>query len=180
MAGTSSIKKLDPAVRGEVDAAIKRGATIDQIVQMLRGLGADVSRSAVGRYSKDYAALAARQRDIQATARAFAAEFGDADDRQSRLLIQLVTTIATNKVMPMAGDDDAGLDGKELHYLARAVKDITSAAKTDTDRERAIRADAAKTAREQAATDAASEAKAAGASDETIDRIKRKILGIDA
>jgi len=180
MAGKSSIEKLDPKIRLEVDGAIKRGATIDQIVWMLKGLGADVSRSAVGRYSKQYADLASRQRDMQSIAQTFASEFGSEDDRQSRLLIQLFTSIATRAIMPIAAGDEVAADGKELHYFARAIKDITSAAKTDVDRERAIRADAAKAAREQAATDAATAAKAAGASDETIDRIKRKILGIDA
>jgi hypothetical protein len=178
MGGKSSIKGLPEPVRFEVDAAIKRGATIDEIVWMLKGLGADVSRSAVGRYSRQYADLAARQRDMSSIATAFAGEFGEADDMQGRLLIQLATTIATRMVLPVAAGDDIELATKSLMELGRAVKDITSAAKIDVDREAKIRSEEAARARSKAATDAEAAGKAAGATPETIDRIKRSILGI--
>lgn len=178
MGGKSSIKQLPEPVRVEVDAAIKRGATIDEIVWMLKGLGADVSRSAVGRYSKQYADLAARQRDMSSIATAFAGEFGEADDNQGRLLIQLATTIATRMVLPVASGDNVEFATKSLMELGRAVKDITAASKIDIDREAKIRSEAVVKARQQAANDAESEGKAAGASPETIDRIKRRILGI--
>jgi len=178
MPGKSSIRALPEPVRLEVDAAIKRGATIDEIVWMLKGLGADVSRSAVGRYSKQYADVAARQRDMSSIARAFAGEFGEADDLQGRLLIQIVTTIFTRAVMPIAAGDKVKLGSKELMELGRAIKDITAASKIDVDREAKIRSEAILNARRQAANDAEAEGKAAGASAETIDRIKRRILGI--
>lgn len=178
MSQRSSIDRLDPSIRTEVDAALKRGATIDEIVWMLKGLGQDVSRSAVGRYSKRYADLAARQRDLSSIAQAFAGEFGDAEDRQGRLLIQLVTSLATRAIMPIAAGDKVELDGKDLHFLARAVKDITSASKTDVDREAKIREEAFKTARRQAAEAAETGAREAGASDEVIEKVKRRILGL--
>lgn len=176
----SSIATLDSAIRLEVDAAIKRGATIDEITWMLKGLGQDVSRSAVGRYSKQYADLASRQRDMASIAQAFAGEFGEADDRQSRLLIQLITSITTRAIMPIAAGDEVDMDGKELHFLARAIKDITSAAKTDVDREAKIRDEAVKRAKQRAADAAESSVKASGASDETIRKVRAAILGIDA
>jgi hypothetical protein len=55
MAQRSSIDRLPPDVRERVDAAIKNGATIDEIVGMLLdlheagALAEPVSRSAVGR-----------------------------------------------------------------------------------------------------------------------------------
>lgn len=178
MGTKSKIAQLPEPIRLEVDAAIKRGASIDQIVWMLKGLGQDVSRSSVGRYSKQYADLAARQRDMQSIATTFAGEFGEADDLQGRLLIQLVTSIATRMVMPMAAGDEVKTDAKELHFLARALKDITSAAKTDVDREAKIRSEAIADARQKAATAAEGAARAAGASAETIHTIKASILGI--
>ncbi|MEA3017744.1 MAG: hypothetical protein QOI38_2466, partial [Sphingomonadales bacterium] len=105
-------------------------------------------------------------------------EFGSADDRQSRLLIQLVTSIATRAVMPLAAGNDVDIGGKELANLARAIKDITSAAKTDVDREKTIRAEEAKKVREAAAAAAETEAKAAGASEESIRRVRAAILGL--
>lgn len=180
MAGKSSIAKLPEPILLEVNAALKRNATIDEIVWMLKGLGADVSRSAVGRYSKQYADVAAEQREMQTIAKVFAGEFGTADDQQGRLLIQLATTIATRLSMGIAADADRSIAMKDLTNLGRAVKDITSAAKIDVDREAKIRSETFDKARRQAADAAEGAAKAAGASPETINLIKGKIMGIRA
>jgi hypothetical protein len=181
VARKSSIDGLDPALRVELDAAIKRGATIDEITWMLKGLGADVSRSAVGRYSKQYADLAARQRDLQSIAKAFGSEFGEAGSHQGRLMNQLLTSIITRAVMPLAAGDEEtkAPDFKDLHFLARAVKDANSAAKIDTDREAKIRDDAIKQERSRSAAAAVEGARAAGASPETCQRIRAAILGLD-
>lgn len=175
MGQPSSIERLPEPIRDEVNAAIGRGATIDEIVWMLKGLGQDISRSAVGRYSKQYSDLAARQRDIASAAKAFAGEFGQGDDLQGRLMVQLLTTIITRAAMPKAAGDPEQLpDFKEIHFLARAVKDAASAAKTDADREAAAR----KRGREQAAEAAEQAGRETGASPETIRTIKQRILGI--
>lgn len=180
MAGRSTIDQLPPVIRQEVDAAIKRGATIDEIVAQLRDMGADhISRSAVGRYSKQFRDLADQQRQISSVAQAFGKEFGHADDLQGRFMIQLLNSVITRAVLPIASGEEIEIDGKELHYLARAVKDVASAAKTDVDREAKIRDETKKRAREEAAAAAESAGRTAGASEETIEAIKRKILGID-
>lgn len=178
MGGKSSVQQLPEPILDEVNAALKRDATIDDIVLMLRGLGHGVSRSAMGRYSKQYAEVARRQRELASVARAFASEFGDADGLEGRLLIQTATAIATRMTIDLADNDDPALDMKDLMNLGRAVKDITSASKIDVDREAKIRAETIKRTREQAATAAEEAGKEAGASPETIHRIKAKILGI--
>jgi diacylglycerol kinase len=180
VAGRSTVAKLPQPIREEVDAAIKRGATIDDIVARLRELGADhVSRSAVGRYTQQFREFAAQQRQIASVSQAVASEFGDADDLQGRFMIQLLNSVITRAILPVASGEEIELDGKELHYLARAVKDVASAAKTDVDREAKIRDETKKRAREEAAAAAESAGRTAGASEATIEAIKRKILGID-
>ena len=177
----SSIER-DPEIRAAVDVAIARGATIDDIVQTLRSMGAGVSRSAVGRYAKSYAELAKRQRDIQAAASAFATDFGGVEDHQSRLLVQLVTSIGTRMAMDATtaeeGDESAIATTKQLADFARAVKDVTSAAKIDVEREAKIREEAAKRAKAEAAADADAGARAAGASEDTIRAVRSRILGL--
>lgn len=177
MAKRSSIEKLDPAIVAQVHDAIKRGCTIDQIVGQVRALGAPVSRSAVGRYTKDFAELAKQQRDMRAVAEAFGKEFGE-DDRQGRMMVQLLTSVITRAIMPIAQDDDIDLGGKEMHFLARAVKDTMSAAKLDVDTVKAVRAQAEIDARRAAASDAVEAGRAAGATEETLDVIRKKILGL--
>ncbi|HYD12701.1 MAG TPA: phage protein Gp27 family protein [Allosphingosinicella sp.] len=178
MSGQSSIKRLPPAILAEVNSAIQRGATVDQIKAAIEALGGEASRSAVGRYAQEYRALAARLRDQQSVAKAFAAEFGDAGSLEGRLLIQLGTTIATRMAMNVADNDDPDLSMKELMEFGRAVKDFTSASKIDVDREAKIRAEAFVKARQKAADEAEAECRAAGASDATIDRVKRRLLGM--
>jgi len=178
MHGQSTIKKLPPGILAEVNAAIQRGRTVDEIKAAIEALGGEASRSAVGRYAQEYRALAARLRDQQSVAQAFASEFGDAGSLEGRLLIQLGTTIATRMAMNVAGDDDPDLSMKELMEFGRAVKDFTSASKIDVDREAKIRAESFAKARQKAADEASAEGRAAGASDATINRIRTRILGI--
>lgn len=176
----SSITDLPPAILDAVHAAIGRGETIDAIVALIRGMGGEASRSATGRYAKGFAELAKQQRDMRAVAEAFGREFGSADDHQGRMMVQLMTSVMTRAVMPLATGDEVDLSTKELMELGRAAKDITSAAKIDVEREARIRDEAAKRAKLAAADAAEDEGRAAGASEETLDRIRRKILGIAA
>lgn len=177
----SSIDALPEPIRFAVDDAIKRGSTIDEIVATVQSLGGDVSRSAVGRYSKSFAEIAKRQRDMTSVAQAFGSEFGGSDDMQGRLMVQLLTSVVTRQIMPhAAGEAEEELDLLALSRLAKAVKDTMGASKLDIDREAKIREEEGKRARELAARAADEEGRAAGASEETLDRIKRKILGLGA
>ena len=178
MGGRSSIETLPRPILDAVNTAIKEGLTIDQIVALIHDKGEERSRSAVGRYSQTYRDFAAKQRDISSVAKAFATDFGNADNSQIKLLIQLFTSVMTQAVLPMASGEDADIDPKDAHFLARAIKDVVSAAKTDTDREAKIREEERKAARAEAAKVAEQAARGAGATPDTIAAIKRDLLGI--
>ena len=175
MGRKSTIEQLPEDLRLVIDKAIRDGWTIDRIVAAVKGT---VSRAAVGRYSKNFAAVAKRQRDIAAAAEAWGAEFGQADNPQTRMLVQLATTVLTRAILPALGDgandEDAEPDWKELHFMARAIKDLLAAHKLDAEREASIR----KNEREKAAAIVATVGKRAGATPETIDQIKRELLGM--
>ena len=171
MARSSSVTQ-NPVIHDAVNQAIKRGCTINAIKQMIDAMGAEISRSSLGRYTKKFSELAQRQRDIRAAADAFAAEFGDADDQQTRLMIQLVTTLITEKIMAATPGNQKAMD---LRLLAAAVKDAISATKIDDDRRRILRKDAFA----EAASVAETAGRKAGASPEIINAIKAQIMGID-
>lgn len=177
VAQRSSIDRLEPEVRGAVVAAIERGCTIDEIVEQIGCLGAKASRSAVGRYTKQYRELAETQRDLDTVASAFSRDFKE--NPHGRLAIQLLNSLITRSVLPSLSGDAEPIDFKDLHFLARAVKDATSAAKTDVDRDAKVREEAVKQERSRAAAQAENTARAAGASEETIRRVRAAILGID-
>lgn len=177
----STIDSLPDHVRAAIHAAIERGRTIDEIVALIDDMGAEASRSAVGRYTKGFRELAREQRDMRAVAEAFGREFGTADDHQGRMMIQLMTSITTRMLMPhMTGEAEGELSALELTRLARAVKDATGAAKIDIEREARIRDEEAKRAKAAAAEDAVVAGRAAGASEETLRRIRAGILGLAA
>ena len=177
----STIDELPDGIRSAVHAAIERGQTIDGIVDLIRGLGGEASRSAVGRYTKGFAELAKQQRDMRSVAEAFGREFGSADDHQGRMMIQLMTSITTRMLMPhMTGEAEEELSTLELSRLAKAVKDATGAAKIDIEREAKIRDEEARRTREQAAANAETAARAAGASEDTLRAVRMGILGLSA
>lgn len=170
----------DPVIRAAVDAALQRACTIDEIVAHLRTLGSTVSRSAVGRYAQDYAELASSQRDLAAVAANFGKEFGADDGAQGRMARQLITGILTRVVLPHATGEATDVGDKQIANYAKALKDLASAGKIDADREFKIREEARKEAKIEAAEAAEGAARTAGASDETIQRIRAGILGIAA
>jgi hypothetical protein len=167
--GRKSTIAANPAIRAAVDGAIARGASIDAIKAMLDGMGADISRSAIGRHSAKYHDLAERQRDIRAAADAFASEFGNADDNQTRLMIQMVTTMITENII--AKGDGAG-SALDLRLLAAAAKDAIGAAKLDDDRKRIIR----KEAMADAAKMAGETMRRGGASAEMIETVRKRLM----
>lgn len=164
--GRQSTITANPAIRAAVDGAIARGCTIDAIKEMLDAMGAEISRSAIGRHASKYADIAARQRDIRAAADAFASEFGDAEDNQSRLMIQMVTTLITENVL---GADE--MSAMDLNFLASAVKNSIGAAKIDDDRRLKLR----KEAIEEASRVVATEGKKAGADAGALAQIQRAL-----
>lgn len=173
MGARSSIKS-DPRVRAAVDAALARGATIDEITDALAAAGTPRSRSAVGRYAAEHAQLIANERDIKALGAAFGEEFGKSDDPQSRLVHQLINSLLARTLVPMLAGEQVKVSPMDVHFFARAAKDIASAQKTDEDRRRAIRRETL----DEAEKVAVSSAKSAGASDDVIARIKADFLGM--
>lgn len=139
MGRKSSIKTLPKEVQAAVVSALEGGATIDDLVEHLSHLGHPRSRSAVGRYAREYADLAERQRDIRVVAEAFAKDFGGAQNAEGKLMVQMLTSIGARMILPMAAGNAENLDPKNFHFMAKATKELQSAAKIDSERDAKIR-----------------------------------------
>lgn len=171
MARKSSIKQLDPRIKAAVDAAIREDrATIDDIVAIIRELGGDASRSAVGRYKQKAEEQMVRYREAQEVAKVWIGKLQtDPEGDVGRLLAEMLRTTAFSTL----GDIDAA-SPQDIMFLGKALKDLASADKLTADRIMVVRREAAK----EAADKVASFAKAKGLSADTVVELRREILGV--
>lgn len=171
MGRKSAITQMDPAIRAAVDAAIREGrATIADIVALIGELGGAASKSAVGRYKLSVEAQMEHYRQAQALAKTWAERLPENGD-VSQLTRQILSVLAFRAANDLS--DGETIEGQEVSFLARAMKDIAAASKTDIEARAKIRAEE----RAKAAQDATAAAKAGGASPEAIELI-RKALGV--
>jgi hypothetical protein len=89
-----------------------------------------------------------------------------------RMLSELLRTVAFSTMDQMGLDGGEDPEPKDIHFLARAIKDLASADKISADRELTIR----KKAREDAAKAVEAEAKRQGAGAATIDALRAAIM----
>ena len=135
--GQSSVDKLRAALREGVNKAVADGHTIDQITAFIESEGGGCSRSAVGRYAKNYRAWLRAQRESDRAMELWMKEFGDRPPTQSGLVLIEAMRRMVFRTM-------AALDGRrepapmeELERLSVVVKRIEDADKLRLARERA-------------------------------------------
>lgn len=177
MAPRSSIKTLPSAIRSAADQALKDGATIDQVVDVLRQLGADVSRSAVGRYKREVDRVGERIKRAREISAVFVEKLGAAPDgRQGRLITELMQTVVFDFLVPVGEGEAPKVDPEEIMFLARAIKDLSSAEKITADRILMIRKSMAAEATK--AMEEAAKATGGEVSEATMAEFKARFLGV--
>lgn len=179
MAPRSSIEQ-DPRLKEAADEAIRRGATIDEILDALQTLGGDVSRSSVGRYAYRTRATMAKLQEAREVAKVWADKFGSEPDGDvGQLVGQVLHAVAFTQAQHMA-DAPLGEEGspgpREVMFLAGALKDIASANKITAERILKIRKETAV----KAAAEVDKVVKARGLTPDAVAEIKAKILGVAA
>lgn len=175
MARPSSVKQLPPEIRDVIHGLRDAGRTIDEILEKLRELEVDVSRSALGRYTKEIDAVAGEIRQSRIIAEAVVKEFGqDTDGRTARANIELAHALVQRMMAKQVGPEAEQLDAKEMMFLGSTIANLERALKTNQDAILQIRREMAK----QAAAAAETVGKAQGLTADTIDAIKRQILGV--
>lgn len=153
--------------------------TIDALTLWLEGRGYQISRSAVGRYTKDYEDVAARLRESRSMAEVIVQEIGPnaVDGKQGRMLVEIFRTLVNDHFMKVMRGEESGLGPQEFMFLAKALKDSSGAARLDQDFELKVRELAAK----MAADAVDEEAKVnRGLTAETVGKLKARFLGMKA
>lgn len=193
----SSIDRLDPEIRDAIGRLRDHGKTIDEILDHLRTLEIQVSRSALGRHVRGMEKMGEKLRRSRAVAEGLVRQLGDApENKTSRLNIELLHSAILDLFMAgedgdeeedgkgVDGDGRAALQGNPMGVmmLAKALESLTRASKNDVDAIAAIEKRAAEKARretlQQAAAKAEDQAKEAGLSAQAAAAIRREVLGL--
>lgn len=175
----SSVNKLDPRIREAVEAAIRDGrASTDELVALIRSCGAEVSRSAVGRYAKSYEESLVGYREAQEAAERWIKQFRENEDSDlSRLLTEMIKVAAFRSLGKRGEAEGEEADPLELSRMARMVRDLASVDRIKAEAEKRARQDIqAKAA--PALEQAEAEARQGRISPEAIRRIREEIYGV--
>ena len=188
MSRASSVDQLPPEIRDEIGRLRDGGATIDQIVAHLRGLGEVVSRSAMGRHLRGMEAVGERLRRSRSVAEVLVRQLGDAPaSRSAQMNIELLhTTILDLFMAGGQGDPDVDAEGmaalsgnpEGVMMLAKALDHLTRASKSDVEFVAKIEARVAERTKKEAAAVVDQAVREKGLTAETANTIKARIFGV--
>ena len=127
MARRSSIEDLPKEARERLGELIRDGWTLDEMTKVLKDMGAQVSRSAVGRYVQRESMAMLRYQEAQAVARVWVDKVeAEPDGDVARLLPQMLSAVAFQTIDAMSDAED-GAGALEVGQMAKAIKDLSSA-----------------------------------------------------
>ena len=159
--------ELPQELKREVDRLLVEGnVTYDDIKAFLEEKGYDISRSAIGRYGKEFLASYQRLRVIEEKSRALVSEAGD-----GMVLEEAAAKIFAQKIV-----EAQLLDGFDVLENPRLIADFAKLQSSTVARERFKRELKEKV--EKTAESVVRTARQGGLSEEKAEEIRKKILGI--
>lgn len=171
----SNIRRLPQDLRDLIHQKLDAGATLEEIREALAALGADVSRSGLGRYKQQVDKVAAKLRQSREMAEAIVQKMGPqaTEGEQGRFLVQMLTSVTGDYLLKRV-NDGAGVEAEEIQRLARALKDTAQASRYAQDFEIKIREEARREAEVRLAKAADQAAREAGglSAEEALERVK--------
>jgi hypothetical protein len=188
MPRASSVRRLPPELREQIGALLDQGRTLDEITTHLNQLGAEVSRSALGRYKQHLDKVGEKLRRSREVAEALIAKLGNAPESKAlRLNVELMHGVLMDLAIAASeeGETGEGAEGKPVSLepmgamlLSKALDHLARASKADAELVAKIKEQAEASARKAAAETAVTAARKGGLSAESADAIRREILGI--
>ena len=155
--------------------------SIDDLVGWLAKRDYEISRSSVGRYSKNFERVAARLRESRQITEAIATELGESaiQGKQGRLLVEMTRSMVFDLLMKLQ-DEEADLETKDVMMLGKGLADLGKALRNDQDFETKLREHIAAEERKRAAdmVEKVAAKTTKGLSKEAVSAIKAEILGV--
>jgi hypothetical protein len=165
----STVRRLPPELREQIGALIDQGRTLDEITAHLAQLGAEVSRSALGRYKQHLDKVGEKLRRSREVAEALIAKLGSAPESKAlRLNVELMHGALMDLALKANEDGEGGetegvtLEPMGAMLLSKALDHLSRASKADAELIGKIREQAAKEAQaklDKAVTEATGQAK---------------------
>jgi hypothetical protein len=185
----SSIDRLPVEIRESIGRLRQHGKTIDEILDHLRRMEVEVSRSALGRHVQAMEKVGERLRRSRAVSEALVRQLGDApESKTARLNIEMLHSFVFDflaSAEEAEGEDGAAAqallrDPQAMKLFAESVQRLTQASRTNADFVAKVEERAAARAKRDAAKAAETAARESGLTGATIEAIKRSILGVKA
>ncbi|AAP95123.1 hypothetical protein A6046_03320 [[Haemophilus] ducreyi] len=178
----SKVDLLPPDIKTRLammlrDKMFSQAEILEEINDLIRDCGlpenALLSKTGLNRYASRMEKMGAKIRESREMAEVWTKQLGEAPQSDvGKLLMEAVKTIAFDKAMALGQLDD--VDPKVINQLALVANRIEQAQAINEKRERDIRKEVA----QLAADTAEAVVMQAGLSQDTVDRLKEKILGI--
>lgn len=174
MARNSSIDRLPIEVREKIGQLRRNGKTIDEILEKLKELDVEVSRSALGRHCKQVEEVAKSIKQSRIVAEALVSNLGEeSENKVSRVNIELMHSLILKMMINNEGETIT-MDSKDAFFMASSLQKLVQASKQDLERELQIR----KEISEKATKAIDKVGKKQGLSQESLDFIKAEIFGV--
>lgn len=176
----SSIDLLPDPVQSKIIELSKKH-TLDQILEHLKEMDVDVSRSALGRHVQKIPEIIERMNRSRVVAEAIADKFGDKpDDKMARANIEMGHAIAMEVMSRCVVDPKTGevseqtFDPMQVMLIGKALDHFASAKKKDAE----VTIKAREAAMQEAAKAVDKVGRELGLSSETVKSVRSAVLGI--
>ncbi|MEQ8585144.1 MAG: DUF3486 family protein [Thalassobaculaceae bacterium] len=191
----STISTLPDDVLDQVNKLLRDQVPLEAIVERLKDLGYERSKSALDRFNQRKKAIGKRLRQSREMANALAENLGDAavQGKQGRMLVEMARTLTFDLMVKIdqmqdradrqADEEDAGvgtplIDTKDVQQLGKGLAELARALRYDQDFETKLRDTIREEERQKAAAEVAGVARKGGISDAALAEIRQK-LGIE-
>ena len=174
MGAKSTIRRLPIEVQEEILGCLNEGFTVDELVDLVKErAGADISRSAMGRFAQKARPSVEKVYESRQVAKAMAKELGADDGSMNQGIINILQSSILNIVQTIT--DDGELDLKTLNVLTRSVRELAVASKSNIDAVAKAREEGKRLAREELAEELSENQRSLGITDKTADKIKEML-----
>lgn len=169
----SKVSQLPAAIKEWLDDALVENnfGEYRALAKELKQRGFDLSKTAIHRYGQDFEARLKALKLVTEQARAVVKAAPDEDGAVNDALVRLTQ----EKMFGLLMELEIDAENVDLAKLARAVAELGKASVA----QKRWQAEARKKALEEAAKEAGDAAKQVGITDDVVEQIKTRILGID-